>query len=125
MFSSLKFFIGGYGGPSYSLKLKIQSGELQEKAILYDAEFYRHQGAEKIILPNPQISLPDWLTQWDTLNVARWKPKYQAEAVVDGTNWSLEYTENGIQHRSNGSNRHPRGWRKFIQWIQQRYPEIS
>ena len=85
MFSSLKFFIGGYGGPSYSLELKIQYGELQEKAILYDAEFYRHQGAEKIILPNPQILLPDWLAQWDTLNVARWKPKYQAEAVVDGT----------------------------------------
>lgn len=124
MFSSLKFFIGGYGGPSYSLEMKFQSGDLKEKAVLFDAEFYSHQGAEKRILPKPQMPLTDWLAQWETLNVARWKPEYQAEGIVDGTNWSLEYTENGVRHHSDGSNRYPRGWRKFIQWIQQRYPEI-
>ncbi len=41
MLSELSFYIGGYGGPSYSLELSLSDGKWQEKALLYDREIGR------------------------------------------------------------------------------------
>ena len=125
MFSKLEFFIGGYAGPSYSLTLQFQSGQLQEQVLLYDADFYRYHTAAKIIPPHQKIPLTEWLAQWDNLKLADWHPDYQDNDILDGSHWSLEYTENGVQHQSSGNNRYPKSWRKFLRWLHQRYPEIK
>ena len=72
----------------------------------------------------PGLSLAAWLSEWDELNVSSWKERYENPRCLDGTQWSLEYEENGVRHESGGSNQHPHGWRKFMNWLHKRYPEI-
>lgn len=124
LITRLSFYIGGYGGPSYSLELSLSDGKWQEKALLYDRAYYHKEAPPQPLFPSPGLSFAAWMSEWNELNVSSWKERYENPHCLDGTQWSLEYEENGVRHESGGSNRHPRGWRKFMNWLHKRYPEI-
>lgn len=57
MLSKLSFYIGGYGGPSYSLELSLSDGKWQEKALLYDRAYYRKEAPPQPLFPSPGLPL--------------------------------------------------------------------
>ena len=56
LITRLSFYIGGYGGPSYSLELSLSDGKWQEKALLYDRAYYRKEAPPQPLFPPAQLT---------------------------------------------------------------------
>lgn len=103
------FFIGGYFDGHFELRLK----GTEMKCFVFDSP------APRQIKPNHSFKIegdPDWENLVTFLKRIRWKSEYNAP-ILDGTQWSLEFSD-GIKYLNiNGSNAYPRNFKVLLKLI--------
>ena len=91
--------IGGYGGPSYSVKLVGDTlrYEHTRDGTLLDAEMFEPTSAQ----------WGAFLASLEAAQVWSWKRRYHGAGIVDGTSWSFVLEAGGRRKKSGGSNDFP------------------
>jgi len=99
---NFKAYIGGYGGPSYSV-------EMINPALI------RYSSFKESIIPDKEIEFEVTPESWKTLRtslekamVFNWKDEYVDTGVLDGTGWSFVVKYPDLQKEVNGSNAYPK-----------------
>jgi len=96
----LKVFVGGYMGPSYSVRW-------EQGTLVYESRARGYEPEETVELhPSPE----QWAQLWQALEeigVWEWQARYENLRVVDGTHWSIEIEIGGRRLTSHGSNAYP------------------
>lgn len=99
--TTFEFFIGGFMGHSYAVKL-------DETGILYSSwnSGYSDRHDEHV-----DVRPEDWIrlrAALDAANVWSWSSKYKpSELIVDGTNWHVAITWGDQSVKSSGDNAYP------------------
>lgn len=97
--------IGGFHAPHYEVRW--QRGRL----------WYGTDGSKVTITP----SAPDWETFWtamDQIDVWGWQPRYDDQEILDGTEWSIEISDEARSVRSYGSNAYPHPFQRFLKAVE-------
>lgn len=97
----LEASIGGYPGPSYSIRGTRTAIEYEHFA-RYDEDV-----TEQVTLDIPAEQLAAFWAEIDTLGVWDWAPEYIDDNVCDGTHWTITLHHNGRSLDSHGSNAYP------------------
>jgi hypothetical protein len=111
--TKFKFYIGGYFGTSYEIKLK------KEELLFYisDRSFPRDLVSER---PTHIISVKDnldWQKLIKFLDSQDWKPSYFNDDVLDGTQWKISFSSENSKLKSSGSNEYPTEFKKFMRLL--------
>jgi hypothetical protein len=102
------FYIGGYPGPFFHLK--VVDGFLQCNHALTDKD-------QPEVINIPIIENAKWNTLITFLSKQKWKENYLDQGIVDGTGWSLEVKSVAVHIKSGGSNAYPPGFKKFLKLL--------
>lgn len=101
--SALEFSFGGYGITSTDV-------ELQGDVLLVTRIPWASDEPFSIDSTRVQPSAEAWAKFWaaaDEAGMRRWRERYRAEDIADGSGWSLRLTAAGVHVRSAGSNAYP------------------
>jgi hypothetical protein len=111
--TKFKFFIGGFFGTSYEIKLK------KEDLLFYisDRSFPRN-----LLNDIPTHTIPvkdnsDWQKLIKFLESQSWKPQYTSYDVLDGTQWEISFNSENSKLKSSGSNEYPTEFKKFMRLL--------
>jgi hypothetical protein len=111
--TKFKFFIGGFFGTSYEIKLK------KEDLLFYisDRSFPRN-----LLNDIPTHTIPvkdnsDWQKLIKFLESQSWKPQYTNYEVLDGTQWEISFKSENSKLKSSGSNEYPTEFKKFMRLL--------
>jgi hypothetical protein len=100
---ALEFSVGGFGADGRTVLVRVDT------VLLWRTPWDRGPGADVDtvrVVPTPDA----WRTFWRAANragVRRWRERYMAEGVVDGTGWSLCLDVGDTVIESTGSNAYP------------------
>lgn len=99
----LKYSVGGFGVGSAGVELR------GDTVVLVRMPWDSRPGARPDSIrtvPSPQAWRDFWAAAANA-GVRRWRPRYRAEDVVDGSGWSLRLLASGSVVESTGSNAYP------------------
>jgi hypothetical protein len=97
--TQLHLYIGGFTGPSYSLKMT-------KNGLIYSTRNFDPEDITATITPTEA----DWqafITTLDRLDVWSWKKRYLNLDVCDGTQWSVLISHGNQLVQSGGDNAYP------------------
>ena len=99
--NELTFQIGGFTGPSYSLRLA-------EGALEYIASDYGFEPVQSQTIQPSQDAWNRFRSQLDEIGVGGWGHEYSSEhQILDGTQWSLQIVYGDIKVKCVGDNAYP------------------
>ena len=109
--TKFKFFIGGYFGTNFEVKLE------KEDLLFYisDRSFNIRSEVPTHIIPI-QDNL-DWQKLVKFLKTLDWKRRYENSGMLDGTQWEISFSCEGLKLKSSGSNEYPTEFKKFIRLL--------
>ena len=109
MKEQFEIYIGGYPGPSYSIKK-------DKDFLVYNYYYFNGDKPEKQEIIQPTK------VQWDkfysflkTLNM--WKPLYENLEVCDGTQWNVNIINDNVKLVSEGDNSYPKKFEQFLKEV--------
>lgn len=120
MLEKLTFEIGGFFSGYKQIKIWVENG-VAYKSIKMSFCDPGHESVEEI--PKEQFErLEKKLAE---LSIGSWRKEYVDPGVLDGTQWELEYKEQGKRCRHIcGSNDYPGSWKAFIEAIEDTWTDL-
>ena len=111
--TKFKFFMGGYFGTSFHIKLK------KEELLFYITDL---PVPDEILFEKPTHIIPikdnlDWQKLVTFLNSLEWKHYYNNVEIMDGTQWEISFSSEKSKLKSSGSNEYPTEFKKFIRLL--------
>ncbi len=98
--TQLHIAIGGYFGPSYSLKWV-------RDELIYSASKEGYDGRITETITPTAKQWQEFIQALDTIGVWSWRESYDDPYVLDGTHWSVEIALWDREIKSSGSNSYP------------------
>ena len=109
--TKFNFFIGGYFGTNFHVKLK------KEELHFYISNYHIDFSCEK---PRHIITIKDnldWQKLVEFLNLQNWKREYKNDDILDGTQWEISFVGEKSKLTSYGSNEYPIEFNKLIRLL--------
>lgn len=92
----LHAYIGGYGGPSYTVDL-IENNTIKYKSLAKDDDL--------LVITEEELDI--FIKKLAQLSLITWSKTYNNNAILDGTQWAFSIETDSMQFTSEGSNAYP------------------
>lgn len=118
LFESMKFefSIGGYSGPSFEVKL---DGNYLLCTTIAEIDQFNNEQRISIYENEKWGQLLEWLS------TRNWKGEYIDHDTLDGTSWELVIVTNAFMIDCYGSNAYPKGFKKYLQLLNNITSEVG
>jgi hypothetical protein len=109
--TKFKFYIGGYFGTSFLVKL------VKDELHFYISDYPVDFSSEKPRHIIPTKDNLDWQKLVKFLNLLDWKRHYKNDDILDGTQWEISFVGEKSKLTSYGSNEYPIEFNKLIRLL--------